>query len=109
MTKRADLLEEIRELNIAYLMLAQQMLRQDRETAMFHLGIGAEVADLLADLSSTKLAKMAACQMVLPVFRFNDERLVKLMLGQGRDEVSVGLHAAIVGGGRPPVVLTKEE
>ena len=33
--------DEIRELNLAYLMLAQHMLREDRESAMLRLGINA--------------------------------------------------------------------
>ena len=32
---RPDFQAEIRELNLAYLMLAQQMLRSDRATALF--------------------------------------------------------------------------
>ena len=41
--------DEIRELNLAYLMLAQQMLRDDRAAAIYRLGIGEEVADGIAD------------------------------------------------------------
>ena len=43
---RPDFQEEIRELNLAYLMLAQQMLRDDRATALFRLGIGEAFADI---------------------------------------------------------------
>lgn len=100
--KRIDFQEEIKELNIAYLMLAQQMLRNDRETAMLRLGISEEVADLLAGLSSAKLARMASCQMLLPAFRFNDEFLAGLLAGNGRDATSASLHATILAAGKPP-------
>lgn len=100
--KRADFQDEIKELNTAYLMLAQQMLRHDRETAMFRLGITEGVADLLAGLSSTKLVRMASCQMLLPAFRFNDEALAGLLAGNGRDPTSASLHAAIIAAGKPP-------
>ncbi len=42
---------EIRELNLAYLMLAQQMIREDRDAAMFRLGVSEEVADMIESLS----------------------------------------------------------
>ena len=95
--KRPDYQAEIHELNLAYLMLAQQMLRSDRETAMFRLGIGSEVADLIAGLSSAKLVKMASSQMLLPHFRFDDA----LLAGNSRDAASASLHAAILAAGKP--------
>lgn len=99
--KRQDFQAEIHELNLAYLMLAQQMLRADRETAMFRLGIGPEVAELIEGLSSTKLVKMASSQMLLPRFRFDDALLTGLLSGKGRDPASASLHAAILAAGKP--------
>ncbi|MBA4741214.1 MAG: flagellar transcriptional regulator FlhD [Azoarcus sp.] len=98
--KRSDFQEEIRELNIAYLMLAQKMLREDRDTAMYRLGVSDEVADLIAGLSSARLVRMATGQMLLPVFRFDDAKLAGLLAGEGRDSASSSIHAAIVAAGR---------
>lgn len=98
--KRSDFQEEIRELNIAYLMLAQKMLREDRETAMFRLGIGDAVADMLNGLSAARLVRMASCQMLLPAFRFDDALLAGLLAGEGRDVASSSIHAAIVAAGK---------
>ena len=61
--KSADLHEQIREINLAYLMLAQQMVRDDRESAMFRLGIGADVADQLETMTPAQIVKMASGQM----------------------------------------------
>lgn len=97
---RPDFQAEIRELNLAYLVLAQQMLRSDRATAIFRLGISEEVADALESMTAQKLARMAGGQMLLPAFRFDDERMVRLMAGEGRDATSSGLHAAILAAGR---------
>lgn len=99
--KRRDFREEIIELNLAYLMLAQQMLRDDRETALFRLGIGDEVADLIESLSSTRLVKMATTQMLLPSFRFDDSLVTGLLAGEGRDPASSSMHAAILAACRP--------
>jgi len=99
--KRPDFQAEIQELNLAYLMLAQQMLRSDRETAMFRLGIGKDVAELIEGLTSAKLVKMATSQMLLPSFRFDDALLAGLLAGKGRDATSSSLHAAIIAAGKP--------
>lgn len=97
---RTDFHAEIRELNLAYLMLAQQMLRSDRATALFRLGIGDQLADLLEKMSPAKLVRMASSQMLMPRFRFDDAQLAALMTGEGRDEISAGLHAAILAAGK---------
>jgi flagellar transcriptional activator FlhD len=93
--------DEIREINLAYLMLAQRMLREDRESAMFRLGVGSDVAALILGLSSTQLVKLAASQMLLPRLRFDDTLLLGLLAGQGKDAASSGLHAAILATARP--------
>ncbi|MBI1906739.1 MAG: flagellar transcriptional regulator FlhD [Rhodocyclales bacterium] len=98
--KRCDFQAEIQELNLAYLVLAQKMLREDRETAMFRLGVGDEIADLLEGLSSAKLVRMATGQMLLPVFRFDDALLAGLLAGEGRDPATSSLHAAILASGK---------
>ena len=97
---RPDYQAEIRELNLAYLMLAQQMLRGDRATALFRLGISDALADLIESMSAAKLVRMASSQMLLPCFRFDDAQLARLMAGEGRDAVSAGLHAAILAAGK---------
>jgi len=91
---------EIQELNIAYLMLAQKMLRCDRETAMFRLGMGRALADFIENLSAAKLVKMADNPVLIPRFRFDDEQVSRLMAGEGRDETASTLHAAIIAANR---------
>ena len=98
--ERPDFQAEIRELNLAYLMLAQQMLRSDRPTALFRLGIGDELAELIESMSAAKLVRMASSQTLIPCFRFDDAQLARLMSGEGRDATSAVLHAAILAAGR---------
>ena len=40
-----QILAEIREANLSYLMLAQSLIRADREQALYRLGISEETAD----------------------------------------------------------------
>ena len=43
-----QLLDEIRETNLGYLLLAQEMIKSDKATGMFRLGVNQDVADILA-------------------------------------------------------------
>ena len=99
--KSMDMQEEIRELNLAYLMLAQQMVREDRDEAMYRLGIAEDVADLIEGLSTAQIARMAGQQMVLCRFRFDDTSLLNMLAGKGRDAATSSLHAAILAAGHP--------
>ena len=46
----SQLLDEIREANLTYLLLAQRMIKDDKAAALFRLGINKEAADLIAAL-----------------------------------------------------------
>ena len=45
-----QILAEIREANLSYLMLAQSLIRADREQALFRLGVSEDTANLLVTL-----------------------------------------------------------
>ena len=47
-----DMIAEIRDANLSYLMLAQQMIRADKASAVFRLGISSEIADLLEGMNN---------------------------------------------------------
>jgi len=99
-----QMLAEIRETNLSYLMLAQSLLRADREQAMFRLGIGESTADILATLSPAQVMKMASGSTLLCQFRMNDDLVWNLLTNHGKgaaanDGVS-RLHASILMAGR---------
>ena len=50
-----QILAEIREANLSYLMLAQSLIRADREQALFRLGISEDTANVLGLLSPGRL------------------------------------------------------
>jgi flagellar transcriptional activator FlhD len=92
----AQLLEEIRDTNLSYLMLAQRMLREDREQAMFRLGLSAEVADVVAKLSPAQILKIAASNMLLARFRFTEDLVWNLLTGHSKDAKIAGMHASVL-------------
>ena len=92
---------EVREVNLAYLMLAQQLLRADRDAATYRLGIGADVAELIERLTPGQVLRMASSNMLLCRFRFDDAMLLDLLSNHQRDAGLARMHAAILAADRP--------
>ncbi len=97
----ADVYNEIKELNLSYLMLAQQLIRADLETAQFRLGIGADIAEVIERLTPGQVLKMAGSNMALCRFRFDDKLLLGLLTSHERDRGTSHTHAAILAAARP--------
>ena len=62
--KTEQLLDEIREANLSYLVLAQHLIRKDRPEALYRLGISEEVADSLDGLTTAQILKIAASEVL---------------------------------------------
>ena len=60
-----QLLAEIRDTNLSYLMLAQSLIRTDREEAMFRLGLSESTLQILERLSPAQILKMASGSTLL--------------------------------------------
>ncbi|MBY0340964.1 MAG: flagellar transcriptional regulator FlhD [Rhodocyclaceae bacterium] len=96
-----DTYNDIKEVNLAYLMLAQNMVRSDREAAIFRLGISTEIADILERLTPGQVLKMASSDMLVCNFRFDDTLLLNLLSNHERDRGVGQIHAAILAAGKP--------
>ncbi len=95
---------EIRETNLTYLMLAQNLIRKDKAEAQFRLGISEESADLMAALSPAQISKIASSSMLLCRFRMDDDVVWSLLTNQAARKVdndaTTRLHASILMAGR---------
>ena len=91
-----DLLSEIRDANLNYLMLAQQMIRADKATAVFRLGIDAQIAELIESLSNAQLLKLASSNMMLARFRFEDSAILGMLTNYHKDRSLANAHSAIL-------------
>ncbi|MGA0611582.1 flagellar transcriptional regulator FlhD [Caldimonas sp. KR1-144] len=98
-----QILMEIREANLSYLMLAQSLIRGDRDEALFRLGISEETADLITTLSPAQMMKIASGNTLLCRMRIDDDVVWGLLTNHGKsasnDSVS-RLHASILMAGR---------
>jgi len=98
-----QILAEIREANLSYLMLAQSLIRSDREQALYRLGVNEDTATMIALLTPAQMMKIAAGNTLLCRFRMDDELVWSLLTSHGRSAANEGvarLHASILMAGR---------
>jgi flagellar transcriptional activator FlhD len=96
-----QMLTEIREANLTYLMLSQSLIRQDKAQALFRLGISEESADLIATLSPSQIMKLAPSNMLLCRFRADDDMVWNLLTqhnlpARTANESTARLHANLL-------------
>lgn len=101
-----DMSREIRDANLSYLMLAQQMIRADKPTAIYRLGVSQEIADLLESLSTAQVLKLAGGSMMLARFRFDDGAILGMLTSHNKDSVLSQAHAAILMAAQPAEEIT---
>jgi len=98
-----QILAEIREANLSYLMLAQSLIRTDKEQALFRLGVSEDTATLIGTLSSAQMMKIAGGNTLLCRFRMDDDLVWNLLTNHGKGAANDGmsrLHASILMAGR---------
>lgn len=100
-----QLQEGIREINLTYLMLAQQMVKQDRAAAIFRLGISQDLADVVEGLTPAQIIKMAASNTLLCRFRFDEGLLLNMLSDYSKDRLMSKAHAAILMSAQPVAEL----
>ena len=96
-----EMMNEIKDANLNYLMLAQQMIRADRATAIFRLGISEDIADLLEGLSNFQILKLSSSNMMLARFRFEDSAILSMLTDYTKDRALANAHSAILLSGQP--------
>jgi flagellar transcriptional activator FlhD len=89
-------LKTSRTLNLSYLLLAQNLLRKDREIAIFRLKLSEQMADLLTKLSSKQMTQLARVNQLIcrPVFEETDR--LSRVLGNARELGMVEIHSALL-------------
>ncbi|MDP3083320.1 MAG: flagellar transcriptional regulator FlhD [Rubrivivax sp.] len=98
-----QILAEIREANLSYLMLAQSLVRSDREQALYRLGVSEDTAVLIDMLTPAQMMKMASGNTLLCRFRMDDDVVWNLLTSHGKSAANEGisrLHASILMAGR---------
>lgn len=95
-TSHTNTLAEIREVNLSYLLLAQRLLHEDRVSAMYRLGLSAQVAQVLSSLTLAQAVKVASSSHLLCRFRFDDHTILSSLADKDKSAALTQAHAAIL-------------
>lgn len=101
-----QLMNEIRDLNLSFLMLAQAMIRKDKPQALFRLGMSEAAAELLRQMSTQQLLRVASRNLMLCTMRFGDDMVWNLLTEshaprEASESNAERLHASVLMAGRP--------
>ncbi len=92
--KNERLLEDIRDTNVSYILLAQDLIRENRAEALHHLGIDDTMATLIQNLTPAQMMRAASANMLMCSFRFDDNLVWSLLTshasGKGMQDSRLG-------------------
>ncbi len=91
-----NLINEIREVNLSYLLLAQRMLREDFSKGMYRLGLDKEVASLLMNLSTSQVLSLSSSNSLICGFRLNDVALLTALTKDGMNGTLKQVQASVM-------------
>lgn len=91
-----DLLDEIQDVNLTYLMLAQRLLKEDYATARFRLKLDDAMADVLTSLSTKQLGQLARTNQFLFRLCFENAAQITRVLDKKRTPGLAQTHAALL-------------
>ena len=91
-----SLQEEIQDLNLAYLLLAQRLLGADRDEGMFRLKIGEETAALLENLNARQMTELSRTNQLLCHLGLSSATQIRQLTENPRDQGLTSLHASLL-------------
>ncbi|TDO16760.1 MULTISPECIES: flagellar transcriptional regulator FlhD [Halomonas] len=103
-----NLIDEIHELNLAYLLLAQRLINDDRASALFRLKIDDEMADLILELSARQLARLSRINQLLCHFGHDSADQLRQLTQNPREQGLDQFHASLLMASRPAISSTAE-
>ncbi|MES2901763.1 MAG: flagellar transcriptional regulator FlhD [Pseudomonadota bacterium] len=89
-----DMMAEIRDANLSYLILAQQMIRADKVSASFRLGINADIAAIIEGMSNAQILKLAGGNFMLASLRIDDSAILAMIASYTNGRAQPPSHAA---------------
>lgn len=96
---------EIKDANLSYMLLAQQMIKDDKVSSIFRLGVSEEMATLIDGLTPAQMLKMASTNMMLCRLRFDERLLLNMISDFNKDRMMSQAHATILMTGQPVEAL----
>lgn len=91
-----SLLDDIQELNLSYLLLAQKLLREDPVTAMFRLKLDSQAAELITSLSAKQVVRLSRTRQLLCRMVLDDAGQLAVLTQGQREQGLEQIHAALL-------------
>jgi flagellar transcriptional activator FlhD len=91
-----EIAREIGDINLAYILLAQKMVKQDKAASMMRLGIGSKLADMLANMTITQIIKLSNSKFLIFSPRLTDEASIHAVGNQEKDSALQRAHMSIL-------------
>lgn len=89
-------LNEIQEINLTYLLLAQKIIKSDLPSALVMLNINQDVADMISSLKVGEMMEMSKLNQLICQFRAVSDIHISAILRKDRDQGFNSIHAALV-------------
>lgn len=89
-------IQSIHDINLAYLLLAQRMIREDKFAAGFRLGLTEEMIDAINELSLQQLIKLASTNQLLCRLRIDNDTIIGYLTKDSRVEALQQMHTGII-------------
>lgn len=96
MNRSTEFEKKIADMNLTYLLLAQQLIREDLPTALVRLGMTTEVAEMLEQLSTQQILKISSGPSLVAGLKFTDPEFWNAYLQDGRAQSASRFHASIL-------------
>lgn len=91
-----DLLHKIHNTNLSYLLLAQQLIREDKFAAGFRLGLPEETIDIIKDLTLPQLIKLSTTSQLICRLRLDNEMVINCLTKDSRIDALQQIHTGIM-------------
>jgi len=90
------LVDEIQELNLAYLLLSQRLLAEDRASAMLRLKIDDEQAEVLANLNARQLTRLSRTNQLICHLGIGNAQQLHQITDNPREQGLAHLHSSLL-------------
>lgn len=95
-TNDDDLLHKIHNTNLSYLLLAQQLIREDRVAAGFRLGLSEEATDTIKELTLPQLIKLSTTSQLICRLRLDNDSVINCLTKDSRIDALQKIHTGII-------------
>lgn len=89
-------LQNIHNINLSYLLLAQRLIRDDKFSASFRLGLNDTTMEIIKDLSLSQLIKLSSVGQLICRLRLDNDDVIDCLTRDSRIDALQRIHTGII-------------